>query len=266
MSPNTKGIGQNREDASYAECQRKGKAKTPATAESMAAKQRDISVSEFFAKNRHLLGFDNPRKALLTTVKEAVDNSLDACEEAGIVPEIGSTSKPPARTGSKSASGQRARHRQEADPADLRQAALRLEVSPAPTEPRATGHRHQRGWHVRHANDRQAGEDHLEVVAKKPAHYYEIQIDTKRNDAGNHQRQRRGSRHSGRRKRGQVHRRARHRMGVTRCPSSDSESHFNRSKRIIEMGGGTNRRELFNLAQARSYMQTLLVGIRMPSS
>jgi len=58
------------------------------TAESMAAKQRDISVSEFFAKNRHLLGFDNPRKALLTAVKEAVDNSLDACEEAGIVPEI----------------------------------------------------------------------------------------------------------------------------------------------------------------------------------
>ena len=59
-----------------------------ATAQSMAASQRDISVSEFFAKNRHLLGFDNPRKALLTTIKEAVDNSLDACEEAGILPEI----------------------------------------------------------------------------------------------------------------------------------------------------------------------------------
>src|SRR5215831_18871087 len=58
------------------------------TAESMAASQRDISVSEFFAKNRHLLGFDNPRKALLTTIKEAVDNSLDACEEAGILPEV----------------------------------------------------------------------------------------------------------------------------------------------------------------------------------
>ncbi|MFM7078015.1 MAG: ATP-binding protein, partial [Planctomycetaceae bacterium] len=40
------------------------------------------------AKNRHLLGFDSPRKALLTSVKEAVDNSLDACEEAGILPEI----------------------------------------------------------------------------------------------------------------------------------------------------------------------------------
>lgn len=57
-------------------------------AESMAKRQREISVSEFFAKNRHLLGFDNPRKALLTAVKEAIDNSLDACEEAGILPEL----------------------------------------------------------------------------------------------------------------------------------------------------------------------------------
>jgi len=61
---------------------------TLATAESMANSQREIAVSEFFLKNRHLLGFDNPRKALLTTVKEAVDNSLDACDEAGILPEI----------------------------------------------------------------------------------------------------------------------------------------------------------------------------------
>lgn len=57
-------------------------------AHEMAKLQRDIGVAEFFAKNRHLLGFDNKRKALLTTVKEAVDNSLDACEEAGILPEI----------------------------------------------------------------------------------------------------------------------------------------------------------------------------------
>ncbi len=39
-----------------------------------------------------------------------------------------------------------------------------------------------------------------------------------------------------------------------------SNVRFNNSKKIIEMGSGTNRRELFNLAQARSYMQTLLVG------
>jgi DNA topoisomerase-6 subunit B len=54
----------------------------------LAKQQRDISVSEFFAKNRHLLGFDNPSKALLTTVKEGVDNALDACEEAGILPDV----------------------------------------------------------------------------------------------------------------------------------------------------------------------------------
>lgn len=55
----------------------------------MASRQRDISVSEFFLKNRHLLGFDTPARALVTAVKEAVDNALDACEEAGILPEIG---------------------------------------------------------------------------------------------------------------------------------------------------------------------------------
>jgi len=57
-------------------------------AQSMATRQREISVSEFFTKNRHLLGFDNPQKALLTAVREAVDNSLDACEEAGILPDL----------------------------------------------------------------------------------------------------------------------------------------------------------------------------------
>ena len=57
----------------------------------MGARQREISVSEFFTKNRHLLGFDNPRKALLTCVKEAVDNALDASEEAGLLPDVAVT-------------------------------------------------------------------------------------------------------------------------------------------------------------------------------
>jgi DNA topoisomerase-6 subunit B len=61
---------------------------TAVSAVEMGARQREISVSEFFTKNRHLLGFDNPRKALLTCVKEAVDNALDASEEAGILPEV----------------------------------------------------------------------------------------------------------------------------------------------------------------------------------
>ncbi len=62
--------------------------KSQDTAHILASRQREISISEFFLKNRHLLGFDNPSKALLTTIKEAVDNSLDACEEAKILPEI----------------------------------------------------------------------------------------------------------------------------------------------------------------------------------
>src|SRR5213594_3605875 len=61
---------------------------TTTSAVEMGARQREISVSEFFTKDRHLLGFDNPRKALLTCVKEAVDNALDAAEEAGILPDV----------------------------------------------------------------------------------------------------------------------------------------------------------------------------------
>ncbi|MBI2145632.1 DNA topoisomerase VI subunit B [Candidatus Woesearchaeota archaeon] len=61
---------------------------TELKAEELALRQRSISIAEFFEKNRHLLGFDNKRKALLTAVKEAVDNSLDACEEARVLPEI----------------------------------------------------------------------------------------------------------------------------------------------------------------------------------
>src|SRR3989338_4680732 len=61
---------------------------TNTKAHELAKKQREIGVAEFFAKNRHLLCFDNKRKALMTTIKEAVDNALDACEEAKIFPEI----------------------------------------------------------------------------------------------------------------------------------------------------------------------------------
>ncbi len=54
----------------------------------MSEQHREISVAEFFEKNRHLLGFNNPQKAIITCVKEAVDNSLDACEAERILPEI----------------------------------------------------------------------------------------------------------------------------------------------------------------------------------
>lgn len=54
----------------------------------MTSKHREISIAEFFEKNKHILGYSNPSKALITCVREAVDNSLDACEEAGILPDI----------------------------------------------------------------------------------------------------------------------------------------------------------------------------------
>ncbi|NLI62667.1 MAG: DNA topoisomerase VI subunit B [Methanosarcinaceae archaeon] len=57
-------------------------------AQELAKQQKSISVAEFFEKNRQILGFDSGPRALITTVKEAVDNALDACEEAGILPDI----------------------------------------------------------------------------------------------------------------------------------------------------------------------------------
>ncbi|MHC1596747.1 MAG: DNA topoisomerase VI subunit B [Methermicoccaceae archaeon] len=57
-------------------------------ADELAKRQRSISIAEFFEKNRHILGFDSAPKALLNTVKEAVDNALDACEDAGVLPNI----------------------------------------------------------------------------------------------------------------------------------------------------------------------------------
>ncbi|MEE9173565.1 MAG: DNA topoisomerase VI subunit B [Thermoplasmata archaeon] len=57
-------------------------------AERLAAKQREISVSEFFERNKHILGFDSATKALLTSVKEGVDNALDACQEYGVLPDL----------------------------------------------------------------------------------------------------------------------------------------------------------------------------------
>ena len=60
----------------------------PGIAEELAEGQRSISIAEFFEKNKHMLGFDSPARGLVTAVKEGVDNSLDAAEEAGILPDI----------------------------------------------------------------------------------------------------------------------------------------------------------------------------------
>ena len=86
-----RGSARKKPPAAKAPQKKTARARTPreaSSAEPIAKKQREISVSEFFAKNRHLLGFDNPSKALLTTVKELVDNSLDAADEANIPADV----------------------------------------------------------------------------------------------------------------------------------------------------------------------------------
>ncbi|WP_049900206.1 DNA topoisomerase VI subunit B [Natrinema sp. J7-1] len=60
----------------------------PGIAEELAESQQSISIAEFFEKNKHMLGFDSGARGLVTAVKEAVDNALDAAEESGILPDI----------------------------------------------------------------------------------------------------------------------------------------------------------------------------------
>ena len=149
----------------------------------MAAKQRDISVSEFFAKNRHLLGFDNPRKALLTTVKEAVDNSLDACEEAGILPEIWvhieATGSDRFKVGV-----------QDNGPGILKKQIPLIfgKLLYGSKFHRLRQSRGQQGIGISAAGmyGVQTTGKPVKIISKvganKPAHYYEIQIDTKKNE------------------------------------------------------------------------------------
>jgi DNA topoisomerase-6 subunit B len=87
----TEGKSPDKKLASFSEKEKKGNENSgdgDIIAFELAKKQHEISIAEFFEKNRHLLGFDNKRKALLTAIKEAVDNSLDACEEGKFLPEI----------------------------------------------------------------------------------------------------------------------------------------------------------------------------------
>lgn len=153
------------------------------TAKAMAATQRDISVSEFFAKNRHLLGFDNPRKALLTTVKEAVDNSIDACEEAGILPEIWvhiqQTSADHYKVGI-----------QDNGPGILKKQIPLIfgKLLYGSKFHRLRQSRGQQGIGISAAGmyGVQTTGKPVKIISKvgarKPAHYYEIQIDTKKNE------------------------------------------------------------------------------------
>ena len=166
--------------------------KAAVSAVEMGARQREISVSEFFTKNRHLLGFDNPRKALLTCVKEAVDNALDACEEAGILPDVAVKVEAVAN-GDAPPPSQASRFR--ITVADNGPGIIRQQIPPIFAKllygskfHRLRMSRGQQGIGISAAGmygQLTTGKP-VQIIsrtsAKAPAHYFEVQIDTKKNE------------------------------------------------------------------------------------
>src|SRR3989475_6349256 len=159
----------------------------------MGAREREISVSEFFTKNRHLLGFDNPRKALLTCVKEAVDNALDACEEAGILPEVVVKLEAVANGGPPPPPSQASRFRitvTDNGPGIIRQQIPRIfaKLLYGSKFHRLRMSRGQQGIGISAAGmygQLTTGKP-VQIIsrtsARTPAHYFEVQIDTKKNE------------------------------------------------------------------------------------
>src|SRR5881396_191259 len=159
----------------------------------MGARQREISVSEFFTKNRHLLGFDSPRKALLTCVKEAVDNALDACEEAGILPEVVVKVEAVANGGSPPPLSQANRFRvtvTDNGPGIIRQQIPRIfaKLLYGSKFHRLRMSRGQQGMGISAAGmygqltTGKPVQITSRTSARTPAQYFEVQIDTKKNE------------------------------------------------------------------------------------
>src|SRR5262250_1243508 len=166
---------------------------TAVTAVEMGARQREISVSEFFTKNRHLLGFDNPRKALLTCVKEAVDNALDASEEAGILPDVTVALEVVSTNGTPPPASQASRFR--VTVIDNGPGIVRHQIPPIFAKllygskfHRLRMSRGQQGIGISAAGmyaQLTTGKP-VQIIsrtgARSPAHFFEVQIDTKKNE------------------------------------------------------------------------------------
>jgi DNA topoisomerase-6 subunit B len=171
----------------------RARAASGATAEEMGARQREISVSEFFTKNRHLLGFDSPRKALLTCVKEAVDNALDACEEAGILPDVEVKLEIVAENGAPLPASQASRFRitvTDNGPGIVRQQIPRVfaKLLYGSKFHRLRQSRGQQGIGISAAGmygQLTTGKP-VQIISRTgprtAAHYFEVQIDTKKNE------------------------------------------------------------------------------------
>src|SRR6266536_2750461 len=163
------------------------------SAAEMGSRQREISVSEFFTKNRHLLGFDNPRKALLTCVKEAVDNALDAAEEAGILPDVVVNVDVVPSNGAAPPASQATRFR--VTVIDNGPGIVRHQIPPIFAKllygskfHRLRMSRGQQGIRISAAGmyaqltTGKPVQITSRTSARAPAHYFEVQIDTKKNE------------------------------------------------------------------------------------
>jgi len=172
---------------------RSSKPRNVMSAVEMGARQQEISVSEFFTKNRHLLGFDSPRKALLTCIKEAVDNALDACEEAGILPEVVVKLEAVSNGTGPQTPGQATRFRItviDYGPGIVRQQIPRVfaKLLYGSKFHRLRMSRGQQGIGISAAGmyaQLTTGKP-VQIIsrtgARAPAHYFEVQIDTKKNE------------------------------------------------------------------------------------
>src|SRR2546423_13173161 len=167
--------------------------KPTVSAVELGARQREISVSEFFTKNRHLLGFDNPRKALLTCVKEAVDNAVDACKEAGILHEVAVKVEAAANGESPPPLSQATRFRitvTDYGPGIVRQQIPRIfaKLLYGSKFHRLRMSRGQQGIGISAAGmyGQVTTGKPVRIIsrtsARAPAHYFEVQIDTKKNE------------------------------------------------------------------------------------
>src|SRR3989449_473051 len=167
--------------------------RAPVSAVEMGARQREISVSEFFPKNRHLLGFDSPRKALLTCVKEAVNTALDACEEAGTLPDVAVRGEAVAKGEAPPPVSQASRFR--ITVTDNGPGIVRQQIPPIFAKllygskfHRLRMSRGQQGIGISAAGmygQLTTGKP-VQIIsrtsARAPAHYFEVQIDTKKNE------------------------------------------------------------------------------------
>src|SRR5215470_8167595 len=191
--PKAKALEPKVADAEVVEA-KPAKPATTVSAIEMGARQREISVSEFFTKNRHLLGFDNPRKALLTCVKEAVDNALDAAEEAGILPDVAVNVEVAASDGAPPPPASQAT-RFRVTVSDNGPGIVRQQIPPIFAKllygskfHRLRMSRGQQGIGISAAGmyaQLTTGKP-VQIIsrtsARAPAHYFEVQIDTKKNE------------------------------------------------------------------------------------